>query len=124
MNSIYFLRQSPIPVHLCMRSIFLCFLSTAICMASDNRKKIREAMSVPEQLAHATVRIECELDSGEKAYGTGFFYAFEEPGNQELPVLVTNKHVVATAKNVTPVRAARLFSFTTPEATFLEARTP
>jgi hypothetical protein len=48
-------------------------------------------LSAAEQLAHSTVRIETDTGTG-----TGFFYrmAVEENG-QHIPVIVTNKHVIA-----------------------------
>jgi hypothetical protein len=48
-----------------------------------------------EQLAHSTVRIECELAAGGVSTGTGFFYGLNLNGEQHVPVIVTNKHVVA-----------------------------
>lgn len=49
-----------------------------------------------EQLAHSTVRIECDVAGGVST-GTGFFYSLNESGEQHVPVIVTNKHVVAGA---------------------------
>lgn len=51
-----------------------------------------------EQLAHSTVRIECEMSDGTVGTGSGFFYAFARVGDQHVPAIVTNKHVVAGAK--------------------------
>ena len=48
-----------------------------------------------ERLAHSTVRIECDMLGGGTGTGTGFFYSLGEKGDQYLPVIVTNKHVVA-----------------------------
>lgn len=50
-----------------------------------------------EQLAHSTVRIECQLADGTTGTGTGFFYQFAKVGNQHVPAIVTNKHVIAGA---------------------------
>ena len=53
-------------------------------------------LSASEQLAHSTVRIECEYEDGTRGTGTGFFFRFlENPENgQHIPVVITNKHVV------------------------------
>jgi hypothetical protein len=53
-------------------------------------------LSPSEQLAHCTVRIEVETASG-RGTGTGFFFQFVETDEQHVPVIVTNKHVVAGA---------------------------
>lgn len=55
------------------------------------------ALSHAEHLAHTTVRIECDLASGGVGTGTGFFYALDRNGDQHVPVIVTNKHVVEGA---------------------------
>ncbi|MGI6387556.1 MAG: S1 family peptidase [Desulfomonilia bacterium] len=54
------------------------------------------ALSPVEQLAHSTVRIECDVPGG-IGTGTGFFYCLDKNGDQHIPVIVTNKHVVAGA---------------------------
>lgn len=54
-------------------------------------------LSPTEQLAYSTVRIECELDGGGVGTGTGFFYSLNRRDDQHVPVIVTNKHVVAGA---------------------------
>jgi Trypsin-like peptidase domain len=55
------------------------------------------SLSPAEQLAHSTVRIECDLASGGIGTGTGFFYSLDRNGDQHVPVIVTNKHVVEGA---------------------------
>lgn len=55
------------------------------------------SLSLAEQLAHSTVRIECDLPEG-IGTGTGFFYSLDQNGDRHVPVIVTNKHVVANAK--------------------------
>jgi hypothetical protein len=54
-------------------------------------------LSSAEQLAHSTVRVECDLPNGSVSTGTGFFYSLNRNGDQHVPVIVTNKHVVAAA---------------------------
>lgn len=51
-----------------------------------------------EQLAHSTARIECEMQDGTIGTGTGFFYAFAKAGDQHIPAIVTNKHVVVGSR--------------------------
>lgn len=57
-------------------------------------------MTITEQLAYSTVRIECELVTGGNCTGTGYFCKFKDnPEKQEhIPVVITNKHVVRGAK--------------------------
>lgn len=57
-------------------------------------------LSISEQLTYSTVRIECELNSGEISTGTGFFFNFLEnkENNSHIPVVITNKHVIKNAK--------------------------
>ena len=50
-----------------------------------------------DQLAQSTVRIECELANGGIGTGTGFFYSLNRREDQHVPVIATNKHVVASA---------------------------
>lgn len=54
-------------------------------------------LSPAEQLSQSTVRIECDLASGGLCTGTGFFYSLNRKGDQHVPVIITNKHVVAGA---------------------------
>lgn len=54
-------------------------------------------LSISEQLAHSTVRLECQLSDGRLSTGTGFFYRFAERDGSFVPAIVTNKHVVAGA---------------------------
>ncbi len=57
-------------------------------------------LSLTEQLAYSTVRIEVELEKG-YATGTGFFFAFLVDSSKNVPVIVTNKHVIRGAKRGT-----------------------
>lgn len=57
-------------------------------------------LSTSEQLQHSTVRIEAITPNGIST-GTGFhFYLFPQ-GNISVPVIITNKHVVKDATQVT-----------------------
>ncbi len=51
-------------------------------------------LSVSEQLAYTTVRIECDTPEG-MSTGTGFYFGFCETENNNIPAIVTNRHVVA-----------------------------
>ena len=57
-------------------------------------------LSVSEQLAYSTVRIEAQLKTGGVSVGTGFFFRFLDEGDKHVPAIVTNKHVVAGASTV------------------------
>jgi len=54
-------------------------------------------ISPAEQLAHSTVRIECDMSEGIIGTGTGFFYHLDISDDSHVPVIVTNKHVVSGA---------------------------
>jgi hypothetical protein len=54
-------------------------------------------LSPAEQIAHSTVRIECDLIGGGVGTGTGFFYNLAQNGDPHVPVIVTNRHVVEGA---------------------------
>jgi len=51
-----------------------------------------------EKLTHSTVRIACDYQDGTRGTGTGFFYSLDKKGEQHIPVIVTNRHVVSGAK--------------------------
>jgi len=55
-------------------------------------------LSASEQLTHSTVRIECEYSDGSTGVGTGFFFRFADDGDQHVPAIVTNRHVVQRAQ--------------------------
>lgn len=50
-----------------------------------------------ERMTHVTVRLECQLASGDTSVGTGFFFAFPRSKDRAVPVIVTNAHVVRGA---------------------------
>lgn len=54
------------------------------------------ALTLSEQLAHSTVRIECDLADG-IGTGTGFFYSIGRSREGHIPVIITNKHVIRGA---------------------------
>ena len=55
-------------------------------------------LSPAEHLAYSTVRIEVTLADGTIGTGTGFFYSLsKQNGGLQIPVIVTNKHVVVGA---------------------------
>ncbi|MCR9845937.1 S1 family peptidase [Vibrio antiquarius] len=51
-------------------------------------------LGVIDKLAHATVRIECVDSKGSQSSGTGFFFGFLKNGEEVIPAVVTNKHVI------------------------------
>lgn len=56
-------------------------------------------LTITEQLMYSTIRIECELRRGSISTGTGFLFRFLENGEEYIPAIVTNKHVVRGALN-------------------------
>ena len=57
----------------------------------------KNTLSTAEMLAHTTVRLECEKADGSISIGTGFFFKCAEKGEEHVPVIITNKHVIAGA---------------------------
>ncbi|WP_414733876.1 S1 family peptidase [Acetobacterium carbinolicum] len=55
-------------------------------------------LPISEQLMHSTVRIEAVNKEGQLSTGTGFFFLFSILSENNVPVLVTNKHVIKDAK--------------------------
>ena len=61
------------------------------------RKLNEKKLTLIEQLSHSTVRIETDYPDGKRGTGTGFFYRFAINGDQFVPAIVTNRHVVEGA---------------------------
>jgi hypothetical protein len=57
-------------------------------------------LSLSEQFAFSTVRVEVTRKDGGIATGTAFFFRFLDEGVAHVPALVTNKHVVADCESV------------------------
>ncbi|MAO64833.1 MAG: serine protease [Balneola sp.] len=60
-------------------------------------------LSITEQLAYSTVRIICTKKDGRPSSGTGYFYDFgylSDVENANMPVIVTNKHVIRNGAKV------------------------
>lgn len=55
------------------------------------------SLGLMEQLTHSTVRIETDLNGGGVSTGTGFYMNFLQKEDACIPVIVTNKHVIANA---------------------------
>lgn len=55
-------------------------------------------LSLSEQLAFVTTRIECEINHGKTSVGTGFFFNYLAGEDKIIPVVVTNCHVVKGSK--------------------------
>ena len=51
-------------------------------------------MSPADQLSFSTVRIACKTRAGEDSVGTGFFFTFPLNDNTNIPVIITNRHVI------------------------------
>jgi hypothetical protein len=52
-------------------------------------------LSIIEQLCFSTVRIETSDNVGNKFSGTGFFFNLKIDDNKQVPLVITNKHVVS-----------------------------
>lgn len=57
-------------------------------------------MSVSQLISKSTVRIECDVVGGGISVGTGFWFGFSTTEDSILPLLVTNKHVIANSTSV------------------------
>jgi hypothetical protein len=55
-------------------------------------------MTPAETLMHTTVRLECLLDGNRQSTGTGFFFSFKIDDKTQVPLIVTNKHVISNSK--------------------------
>ena len=51
-------------------------------------------LGIIDKLTHSTVRIECTDANGNISSGTGFFFGFLKKGDEVIPAVVTNKHVI------------------------------
>ena len=55
---------------------------------------MKKRMSPADQLSFSTVRIACKTRAGEDSVGTGFFFTFPLNDNTNIPVIITNRHVI------------------------------
>ena len=67
-------------------------------------------LSLSEQLAFSTIRIECDIAGHGVSTGTGFFYRFAQVGERFVPAIVRSKHVVARS-----VRGRLFFTLATED---------
>lgn len=51
-------------------------------------------LSTSEQLAFTTVRIQCQAQSGSISTGTGWFFSFKFDDGKQVPIIITNRHVI------------------------------
>lgn len=51
-------------------------------------------LSNAEKLMHSTVRLECRRKDGSTITGTSFFFSFKVGEKTQIPLIVTNKHVI------------------------------
>lgn len=56
-------------------------------------------LSEYEKLLSSTVRIDIKNEEGEIGFGTGFHYSFLNDGENLVPAIVTNKHVIKGARH-------------------------
>lgn len=57
------------------------------------------SMPISQMMHKSTVRIECDVDNG-LSVGTGFWFSFLVDDQRNVPLLVTNKHVVQGATQI------------------------
>lgn len=60
--------------------------------------KAQKNMHITEQLQNGTIRIE-GINGNQTSTGTGFFFDFQN-GEHNIPLIITNKHVVAGSKDI------------------------
>lgn len=51
-------------------------------------------LSMSEQLAFTTVRIQCQDTSGSISTGTAWFFSFKFDDGTQVPIIITNNHVI------------------------------
>ncbi len=61
---------------------------------AEKLRQLVAKMTPSEQLLHSTIQIVCDYGTGNRSYGTGFFFALFPSGDRNVPIIVTNKHVV------------------------------
>jgi hypothetical protein len=79
------------------RAVVLAMLASGASAAqvkADQKDVPMPPLTPTELMGHATVRIECVNAGGGRSSGTGFFYNLFQAGEQSVPVIVTNKHVL------------------------------
>ncbi|HAL83299.1 MAG TPA: serine protease [Mucilaginibacter sp.] len=59
-------------------------------MIQFNKAELKQG----EMLCTTTVRIEVSNNAGVRGSGTGFYYSIDQPGDNYIPLIITNKHVV------------------------------
>lgn len=74
--------------------LLICFIF--LWGTSMAQEKEKPALSITEQIAFSTVRIQVTTKEG-SGTGTGFFFNFLVDDKQYVPAIVTNKHVVKGA---------------------------
>ncbi len=74
-------------------TFFLSIISVGGIMAQSKEAKFELNISLTEKIAFNTVRIEV-VRSNSSGIGTGFFFNFLNDGNNTIPAIVTNKHVI------------------------------
>ena len=82
-----------------LEAIGECLSSRGMSMGLLFIKRYNMKLSITEQLSYSTVRLECKNQNGLSATGTGFFFKFTGDDNKQIPVIITNKHVVGNMTN-------------------------
>jgi len=87
-------------IRFCLSTILICtlILITGISYSYMVEGKKTLQLSVSEQIAYSTVKIDVEYNDGTKGSGTGFFFSFPENDEKHIPLVITNKHVIRNSK--------------------------
>jgi V8-like Glu-specific endopeptidase len=78
----------------------ICFIVIIISLSSS-KLLAQNKMHITEQLLNGTIRIEA-INGSQTMTGTGFFFTFylDSEKKLEIPVIITNKHVVDGSKTI------------------------
>ena len=78
--------------------IYIVIFLTIVLEVNTLVKAQLQEYSITEQMAYSTVKIDVKLTDVNKGTGTGFFFLFPHSDTTNIPVIVTNKHVVEKSK--------------------------
>lgn len=76
--------------------LVLCLIGVIMAQEKNQQSNSKQNLSLTEQLAYSTTRIEVITKDG-VGIGTGFFFRFLEKDGLNVPAIVTNKHVIRGA---------------------------
>jgi hypothetical protein len=80
------------------KEILANFIVALFLLIISGQEGFAMTLSITEQLAFSTTRIDVMYYDGSSGTGTAFFFRLKESEQQHIPVIVTNKHVVEKGK--------------------------